>query len=93
VVGQQIVYTFGSIRPSFLLQPSLDWPEFTGFVGYDLSPNSINQVIGQRQYLITEVRRALFPTATGDMILNPAKLSVPATSSTRASSYPPTPSR
>jgi len=79
VVGQQIVYTFRLYQAvNFYSQPSLDWPEFTGFVGYDLSPNSqFNQVIGQRQYLITEVRRALFPTATGDMILNPAKLSVP----------------
>jgi len=79
VVGQQVVYTFRLYQASnFANQPRLEWPEFTGFIGYDITPNiQFQQVVGQQQYLITEVRRALFATAAGEATLDPAQLVIP----------------
>ncbi len=79
VVGQQIVYYFRFYQAVNLFnQPQLNWPEFTGFIGYDLSPNNqYYQEAAGRQYLVTEVRRALFPTAQGEVTIGPAVLSVP----------------
>ena len=79
VVGQQIVYRFRLYQAVNLMrQPSLEWPDFTGFLGYDLSPNNqyYHQAAG-RQYLVTEVRRALFPTAQGEVTIAPTTLTVP----------------
>ena len=78
-VSQQIIYTFRVYqRINFTSQPSLDWPEFTGFLGYDLSPNNqYEQEIGSRQYLVTEVRRVLYPTVAGAFTLDPAILTIP----------------
>jgi hypothetical protein len=79
VVGQQIIYRFRLYQAINLLrQPSLDWPDFTGFLGYDLSPNNqyYHQTAGRR-YLVTEVRRALFPTARGEVTIGPAALTIP----------------
>ena len=77
-VSQQIIYTFRLFqRINFSSQPSLDWPEFTGFLGYNLSPNNqYNQTVQDQQYLVTEVRRALYPTSTGAVSLEPALLTV-----------------
>jgi len=79
LVGQQIVYRFRLYQAVNLFnQPSLDWPDFTGFLNYDLSPNNqYYQQVAGRQYLVTEVRRALFPTAPGDVTLDPATLTIP----------------
>lgn len=78
-VGQQLVYTFRFYQAVNVSgRPSLDWPEFTGFLGYDLTPNNqYYQTVGGREYLVTEVRRALFPTAPGQVTLGPAALVVP----------------
>ena len=79
VVGQQIVYRFRVYQAvNFFNQPQLDWPDFTGFLGYDLSPNNqyYQQVSGQ-QYLVTEVRRALFPTTQGETNIDRATLVIP----------------
>lgn len=79
VVGQQMVYYFRFYQAVNLFnQPQLNWPEFTGFVGYDLSPNNqYNQQAAGRKYLVTEVRRALFPTAQGEVTIGPATLTIP----------------
>jgi hypothetical protein len=78
-VGQQITYTFRLYQGvQFFNQPQLDWPEFTGFLGYDLSPNTqYYQTVARRDYLVTEVRRALFPTSPGQLTVDAATLSVP----------------
>ncbi|MBN2004687.1 MAG: protein BatD [Anaerolineae bacterium] len=79
VVGQQIIYTFRLYQAAnFFSQPQLAWPKFTGFISYDLSPNTqYNQTINGQAYLVTEVRRALFPAQVGELTLEPAVLSVP----------------
>jgi hypothetical protein len=78
-VSQQVIYTFRLYqRINFSRSPSLDWPEFTGFLAYDLTPNKqYYQNAGDEQYLVTEVRRALFPTSTGPVVLDPTLLTVP----------------
>ncbi len=79
VVGQQIIYTFRLYQAvNFFNQPSLNWPDFTNFLSYDMTPNTqYNQTVANRHYLVTEVRRALFPTAQGQVTLDPAVLQVP----------------
>ncbi len=79
VVGQQIVYHFRFYQAVNLFsQPQLDWPDFTGFLGYELSPNTqYYQQAAGKQYLVTEVRRALFPTAEGKLTIGPATLTIP----------------
>jgi len=79
VVGEQIIYHFRFYQAIQILgQPRLGWPDFTGFLGYDLSPNNqyYEEVSGQ-QYLVTEVRRVLFPAAQGRVTIAPATLTIP----------------
>lgn len=78
VVGQQIIYRFRFYQAVQLFsQPRLGWPDMTGFLAYDLSPNNqYYQELGGTQYLVTEVRRALFPTAAGPAQIGPATLTI-----------------
>ena len=79
IVGQQVVYTFRLYQAIQLYaQPQLTWPEFAGFMSYALSPNRVyNQVVAGRQYRVTEVRKALFPTSAGDRVIGPAIFTLP----------------
>jgi hypothetical protein len=79
VAGQQIVYRFRLYQAIQLFsQPHLDWPDAAGFLSYDLSPNNqYTQDVAGRQYLVTEVRRALFPTTQGETTIPPATLTIP----------------
>jgi hypothetical protein len=79
VVGQQIIYRFRFYQAiSLFNQPSLNWPDFTGFLHYDLTPNNqYYQHVEGREYLVTEVRRALFPTVPGETTLAPSTLTIP----------------
>jgi len=79
VVGQQTVYYFRLYQAVQLSgQPHLDWPDFSGFMSYDLTPNlQYYEEVAGRRYLVTEVRRALFPTTPGIVPLGPSVLTVP----------------
>jgi hypothetical protein len=79
VIGQQIIYSFRVYQAvQFFNQPQLSWPEFTGFLSYDLSPNNqYYQKVAGREYLVTEVRRALFPTLEGEVSIDPSVLTIP----------------
>lgn len=79
VVGEQVIYTFRLYQAIQLFnQPRLDWPEFTGFLGYDLEENNeYYQNIQGQDYLITEVRRAIFPTVAGEVTIPPAVFTIP----------------
>jgi hypothetical protein len=79
VIGQQIIYSFRVYQGvQFFNQPQLSWPEFTGFLSYDLSPNhQFYQKAAGREYLVTEVRRALFPTTEGEVSIEPSILTIP----------------
>lgn len=79
VVGQQIIYRFRFYQAVNLLnQPRLDWPSFSSFWTEDLTPNNTyEQIVAGRLYRVTEVRRALFPTAAGQITIEPSKLISP----------------
>ena len=78
-VGQQIVYRFRFYRAVNLSnQPQLEWPPFHGFWSEGLNPNNVyRQVIGGREYRITKVRKALYPTIVGDTTIQPTTLMIP----------------
>ena len=79
LMGQQVIYRFRSYQLIQLYaRPELKWPEFKGFLVYDLSPNTqYYQRIDNFEYQVTEVRRAIFPTSPGALVIDPAQLSVP----------------
>lgn len=90
VVGQQIIYRFRLYQGIQLFnQPRLDLPEFSGFLSYELSPNNqyYQQATG-RQYLVTEVRRALFPAVPGETTIAPATLTIPGGAFNRTVEFP-----
>jgi len=78
-VGQQIVYRFRFYQAVNLsTQPQLNWPTFSGFWTQDLNPNNVyEQVVAGRRYRVTEVRRALFATAAGQVSIEPSTLIIP----------------
>jgi hypothetical protein len=79
VVGQQIVYRFRFYQGVNLFdQPRLEQPTFSGFWAQDLTPNNVyDQVVANRRYRVTEVRWALFPTAAGQITIEPSQLTIP----------------
>lgn len=78
-VGQQIIYHFRFYQAVNLFnQPRLDWPSFGGFWAEALAPNNVyEQTTAGRRYRVTDVRQALFPTAPGRVIIQPATLTIP----------------
>lgn len=78
-VGQQVIMTFSFYQAQDLFQqPSLQWPDYNGFWVEDLPPNrSYTTVIGNRRYRVTEIKRALFPTVSGKLTIEPSVVSIP----------------
>jgi len=78
-IGQQIVLTFRywrRIQP--WSNPSYVQPRTEGFWREDLgSEQNYRQVIGGRAYNVTEIRYAIFPTRTGELVVEPAELRFP----------------
>jgi hypothetical protein len=71
--------TFGFYQAQNLYQqPSLQWPDYNGFWVEDLPPNrSYTTTINGRVYQVTEIKRALFPTVSGKLTINPAIVTIP----------------
>jgi hypothetical protein len=78
-VGQQVIMTFSFYQAQDLFQqPSLQWPDYNGFWVEDLPPNrSYTTIIGNRRYRVTEIKRALFPTVSGKLTIEPAVVNIP----------------
>lgn len=78
-VGQQVIMTFSFYQAQDLFQqPSLQWPDYNGFWVEDLPPNrTYTTVIGNRRYRVTEIKRALFPTVSGKLIIEPSVVTIP----------------
>ena len=85
-VGEQIVYTFrlyeasGSMRfPSiFGGQPSYEPPALTGFwTEGEMEQSDYRVSAGGRIYNVTEIRTNVFPTAAGEVSIDPASLTIP----------------
>jgi hypothetical protein len=78
-VGQQITLIFRFYQGENLYeQPSLKWPALNGFWVEDLPPNrTYNKQVGGRTYRVTEIRKALFPTITGRLRIEPTVMTIP----------------
>jgi len=75
-VGEQITLNlkfYTSVR--LLDQPQLTSPSCTGFWVEELSPQKqYYQVIEGKRYLVNEIKKALFATASGDFTIEPFEL-------------------
>ncbi len=78
-LGQQIVYTFRLYQAAdFLGQPDYQPPPFIDFWGQTvLSQPQYNTTAAGRNYLVTEIKTALFPANIGPVTIAPAKFIIP----------------
>lgn len=78
-VGQQVTMVFRFYQGQNLYeQPTLRWPDYNGFWVEDLPPQkTYNKYINGRSYRVTEIRKALFPTVTGKLQIDPTVLTIP----------------
>ena len=78
--GEEIVYTFRFYQAGELFsQPDYTAPSFTGFWSKELSDQQTNystEAAG-RPYRVTELQTVLVPTVTGEVTIDPARLSIP----------------
>ncbi len=77
-VGEQVTLTLKFYQGVNLWeQPSLEWPEYAGFTVEDLPPNSRSyQNVDGKRYLVTEIKRALFPITPGKVTLDTPRLTI-----------------
>ncbi len=77
-VGEQVTLTFRFYQSVNLWQqPSLEWPEYAGFTVEDLPPNSRSyQYVNGKRYLVTEIKRALFPVTPGKVTIDTPRLTI-----------------
>jgi hypothetical protein len=77
-VGEQVTLTFRFYQAENLWeQPTLEWPEFTGFTVEDLPPNNrYFRVINRKRYRVTEIKRALFPITSGKVTIDSPRLTI-----------------
>ena len=65
-VNQQIVYTFRFFHRAQVVEAHWDAPAFDGYWVEDLGKEKqYETVLGGQRYTVTEIRKALFPTAPG----------------------------
>ena len=78
--GEEIVYTFRFYQAGNLFdQPNYTAPSFTGFWSKELSDQQMNYATeaAGRPYRVTELQTVLVPTVTGEVTIDPARLSIP----------------
>lgn len=75
-LNEQIIYTFRFCRRIKVASASLvEQPSFDGFLVESLGKErEFEKVINGRQYLVTEIRQALFPLKTGVLEITPTTL-------------------
>ncbi|MCB0208676.1 MAG: BatD family protein, partial [Anaerolineae bacterium] len=77
-LGQQIIYTFRLYQAIKLYrQPQLEMPIFSSFETLGMPVQEYNLDIGDRTYLVSEIRTALFAKSTGSINIGPAQLIFP----------------
>lgn len=77
-VGQQLIYTFRVYQAIRLYRkPQLEMPIFSSFETLGMPVQEYNIDIGDRTYLISEMRMALFPKSTGTINIGAAQLIIP----------------
>lgn len=75
-LNEQIIYTFRFCRRVKVASASLtEQPAFDGFLAQSLGKErEFQKVINGQQYLVTEIRQALFPLKTGALEISPTTL-------------------
>jgi len=78
-LGQQVTYTFKLYQAAgFIGQPDYQPPSFTNFWSQTIvNQPTYNMNAGGRDYLVTEIRTALFPANLGPVTISPAKIVIP----------------
>jgi hypothetical protein len=77
VVGEQVVYTWRFFRRVRIGNASVSMPSFEGFFAQDLGGQREYQAtVRGQQYLVTEVRKALFPQDPGPQTLPATSLQI-----------------
>jgi hypothetical protein len=81
-IGQQITYIARFYRLQTLSNLSFPYtpPDFEGFWRVNVEPFPFTQIAQQiegRQYIVSEIRAALYPTRSGEIIINPAQIMLP----------------
>lgn len=75
-VGQQVIYTWAFYRRVRVADARLGPQTLDGFLVEDLGEVSEYQtVVGGQQYLVSEIKRALFPQEQGKLTIPPSSLS------------------
>ncbi len=78
-VGQQVLYTWRFYRRVQVTDPRLELPGFDGFLVEELGDvREYQATVGGRQYLVSELRRAIFPQEAGQVAIAPSQLAVEA---------------
>lgn len=77
--GEQVIYTFRFYQGASLAgEPDYQEPGFTGFWHEQQSEqNTYTTEAAGRTYYVTELQTVLFPTVTGDVTIDPARLDIP----------------
>src|SRR5688572_22836372 len=78
-LGEQVIYTFRFYQAiNFFGQPDYQPPPFTDFWSSDIlsQPHYKTEAYG-REYLVTEIRTALFPANLGEIVIDPGRLIIP----------------
>jgi len=80
-VGQQVLYNFRLYQAVMLTgQPSYQSPDFTGFWNNQQSMQAeYAETINGQRYRVIELTNILFPTTSGTLTIDPARLTLPAT--------------
>jgi hypothetical protein len=79
-VGQQIIYRFRFYDAVDVSNPQYEAPDFEGFWRIDKKAiNNSSLVINNRQYNVTELYTALYPTHHGVIEISPANVLLPET--------------
>lgn len=82
-IGQQVLYKFRLYQSEMLGQPSYVAPSFTGFWNNQQSAQTeYLATVNNQRYRVTELTNVLFPTASGNVTIDPADLTIPATFNT-----------
>ncbi len=77
-VGEQVTVSFKFYQAVNLWdQPTMEWPDYAGFTVEDLPPNSRSyRNVNGKRYLVTEIKRALFPITAGKVTLDTPRLTI-----------------
>ena len=75
-VGQQVLFTWRLYRRVDIGEARLDPFEFDGFLVEDLGEvREFEAQVNGRTFLVSEIRKALFPQEQGELVLPPTRLS------------------